>query len=68
MAKEKRAKGHSVKLIHSIRTKMILTMILMAGLMIFVLCSASYALLSPYYEYSKISMLADTYGDAERVA
>lgn len=45
----------------SIRTKLILIMILILGLTIFAFWFMNYAFLPAYYQHSKVTMLADTY-------
>lgn len=66
MAKEKRG-VHSVKMVHSIRTKLILIMACMMFVILFVFCCMNYMFLSPYYEYSKASLLADSYQSVNEV-
>ena len=67
MEGRKRKGMHSVNLTQSIRTKFILIMILMMGLVLFGIWVMNYTLLSPYYEYSKASLLAESYYDVNRV-
>lgn len=67
MAKEKRS-VHSVKMVHSIRTKLILIMVFMMVVILLVFCFMNYMFLSPYYEYSKASLLADSYESVDQVA
>lgn len=67
MEERKRIVDHSVSLTQSIRTKFILIMILMMGLILFGIWAMNYTLLSPYYEYSKASMLTETYYDTNSV-
>lgn len=67
---EKKTSGkryHSVKMSQSIRTKLILIMILTMGLAVFAFWIMNYTLLSPYYEYSKASLLADTYKNTNNI-
>lgn len=58
---------HSVKIIQSIRTKLIFIMIMMMGLALLVFWFLNYKLLSPYYEYSKASQLESSYDDVNAV-
>lgn len=67
MIKEKKKKVHSVKITQSIRTKLILLMVCMMGIMMLAFWFMNYTLLSPYYEYSKASLLADSYYDANKI-
>ena len=67
MEKRRRSVEHSVKLTQSIRTKFIFIMILMMGLVLFGIWAMNYTMLSPYYEYSKASMLAESFYDAQSV-
>ena len=65
--RKKKMYFHSVKMTQSIRTKLIIIMIMMMGLVLFALWFMNYALLSTYYEYNKASQLADSYHDANEV-
>lgn len=69
MTKLRKRKLHSrsVKMVQSIRTKLIIIMIMMMGLVLFALWFMNYTLLSAYYEYNKISQLANSYHDANEV-
>lgn len=67
MVKEKKRRGHFVKAAHSIRTKLILLMVCMMGIVMLVFWLMNYTLLSPYYEYSKATLLADSYYDANEI-
>lgn len=67
MARKKKKKVHSVKITQSIRTKLILLMVCMMGIMMLAFWFMNYTLLSPYYEYSKASLLADSYYDANQI-
>lgn len=58
---------HSVNAIQSIRTKLILIMILLMGMALFAFWFMNYTLLSPFYESSKVSLLADTYYETNDV-
>lgn len=51
----------TVQLRHSIRTKWILIMIMMMGMVMFSLAVMNYTLLSPFYENRKADLLAITY-------
>ena len=57
--RKKKMYFHSVKMTQSIRTKLIIIMIMMMGLVLFALWFMNYALLSTYYEYNKASQLAE---------
>lgn len=67
--KKKRQKKsfHAVRIMQSIRTKLILIMIMMMGLALLVFAVLNYTLLSPYYEYSKASQLESSYDDVNSV-
>lgn len=67
MTKERKQKVHSVRMTQSIRTKLILIMILMMGLILFALWFMNYTLLSVFYEYNKVTQLADSYQEANKV-
>lgn len=64
MERVKRIGGHSVKPSQSIRTKLILIMILIMGMVLLGMWVMNYTLLSPYYQYTKASVLAEAYYDA----
>ena len=64
---KKKKKGHSVKALQSIRTKLILIMILLMGLSSFTLWLMNYLWLSPFYENSKTTLLADSFYDTNEV-
>ena len=66
MAKKK--KVYAVKASQSIRTKLILIMVCIMGIMMLAYWFMNYTLLSPYYEYSKASLLAGSYYDVNEVA
>ncbi len=65
--RERKFYSHSVKMTQSIRTKLIIVMILMMGLVLFALWFMNYTLLSTYYEYNKVSQLAESFFDANKV-
>ena len=67
MAREKKKRVYAVKIFRSIRTKLILLMVCIMGIMMLAYWFMNYTLLSPYYEYSKASLLADSYHDANEV-
>lgn len=67
MERGKRIGVRSVRMTQSIRTKFILIMILMMGLILLGIWAMNYTLLSPYYEYSKASLLAESYYDVNSV-
>lgn len=54
-------KKYAIQGFHSIRTKLILIMILMMGLTLLVFSFLNYTLLSPFYAYSKASQLEHSY-------
>lgn len=58
---------YSVNAMQSIRTKLILIMILLMGLTLLAFWFMNYTLLSPFYENSKVSSLADSYYDTNDV-
>jgi len=65
MAREK--KVHAVVKIQSIRTKLILIMAFMIGTLMLAFGIMNYLFLSPYYEYSKASLLAESYQDINSI-
>ncbi len=62
--KEKRDAVHSVSMMHSIRTKLILVMVILMGLALFLFWLLNRTLLTPYYENNKIRLLKDSFSQA----
>lgn len=58
---------HAVRMSDSIRTKLIIVLIMLLGLSMFSFWLMNYAMLSPFYERSKIKTLAASYKDAEEI-
>ncbi len=67
MRKERKKPVHSVNMIHSIRTKLILIMLFLMGLLLFLFWFMTHALLGPFYVNSKINLLENSYGMADRI-
>lgn len=59
--KHRKKTVHSVGMLHSIRTKLILIMIFLMGLALFLFWIMNYVMLVPYYENSKVKLLEDSY-------
>lgn len=51
----------------SIRTKLIVTMLIILGLTIFAFWFMNYAFLPTYYEHSKVSMLKESYNEVDSI-
>ena len=60
-------KKYAIQGFHSIRTKLILIMILMMGLTLLVFSFLNYTLLSPFYAYSKASQLEHSYQEVSGI-
>ena len=52
--------GHSVGMLHSIRTKLIFIMLLMMGFMLFLFWLGTLFLLGTFYVRSKVKLLEDS--------
>lgn len=67
MRKEKKKCVHSVSMVHSIRTKLILIMFILIGLMLLFFWFTAHVLLGPFYVNSKVKLLEDSYGMVDRI-
>ncbi len=67
MAKEKSKRVHSVKMLQSLRTKLIAIMIVVMAIAFFAFIVVNYTLLMPYYENSKASLLVTSFDEAGKI-